>query len=129
MKPVLALLCAGVVASMLWLVIAAALHQDVVAAGRELWKSPWYRVLLVDAYAGFLFFWLWVAWRERSAGRAALWLVLIMTLGNLATATYLLLQLRHWQRADGVVRLLVGSRWRALPPVAHPQGPEGKELE
>jgi hypothetical protein len=31
-----------------------------------------------------------------------------MTLGNLAMAGYLLLQLRHWQPAAGVAGLLLG---------------------
>ncbi|TLM65750.1 MAG: DUF1475 domain-containing protein [Deltaproteobacteria bacterium] len=120
MKTVLALLCAAVAALMLWLAVDAALQQDVIAAGRRLWTDPWYRVLLADAYAGFLFFWLWVAWRERSAGRGCLWLLLIMTLGNLAAAAYLLLQLRDWQPADGIARLLLGNR-RSVPPAGTPR--------
>ena len=58
-----------------------------------------------DAYCGFLFFWLWVAWREQSTTKGALWFVLIMALGNLAMASYVLLQLRHIPRGETLDRL------------------------
>ena len=53
--------------------------------------NPWLMVTLFDAYFGFLWFWLWVAYKEgRWAGRL-LWLALILLLGNLAMAAYMLL--------------------------------------
>ncbi len=42
--------------------------------------------------------------------RGAVWFVLIMGLGNLATAGYLLWQLRRWQPEQGVSGLLLGRR-------------------
>jgi len=110
MKPLLMLLCLGMMSVMLLLAWGAMQQQDIVSANLLLWPDPWYRVLLVDAYCGFLWFWLWVAWRERSVLRGAVWFVLIMGLGNLATAGYVLLQLRRWQPAQGVAGLLLGSR-------------------
>lgn len=44
---------------------------------------------------GICFFWLWVAWREQSVAKSILWFILIMTLGNIAMAAYVLAQLRH----------------------------------
>jgi len=64
---------------------------------------------LAHAYCGFLFFWLWVAWREQSVAKGILWSVLIMTLGNIAMAGYLLVQLRRWQPAEGIDALLRGK--------------------
>lgn len=110
MKVFLAVLCLGVIGVMLLLASVAVQQQDIISANRLLWPDPWYRVLLVDAYCGFLWFWLWVAWREQSLLRGAAWFVLIMGLGNLATAGYLLLQLRHWQSERGVGALLLGRR-------------------
>ena len=109
MKTFLTVVCLAVLALMLFVTVSATLQQDIVSAGRQLWPDLWFRATLADAYCGFLFFWLWVAWRERSGARGALWFVLIMTLGNLAMAGYLLLQLRHWQPAAGVAGLLLGS--------------------
>lgn len=110
MKPFLALLCLAMIAVIGLLAWAAIQHQDMISANRLLWPDPWYRVLLVDAYCGFLWFWLWVAWREQSVLRAIIWFVLIMGLGNLATAGYLLWQLRRWQPEQGVAGLLLGRR-------------------
>lgn len=110
MKAVLAVLCLGMFGVMLLLASVAIKEQDIISANRLLWPDPWYRVLLVDAYFGFLWFWLWVAWREQSVLRGALWFVLILGLGNLATAVYLLLQLRNWNTEQGVAGLLLGQR-------------------
>jgi hypothetical protein len=65
---------------------------------------------LADAYCGFLFFWLWVAWREQTVTRGALWFLLIMFLGNLAMAGYLLLQLRQLRPGDGIGALLTRQK-------------------
>jgi hypothetical protein len=110
MKPFLVILCLAMIGGMVLLAWEASLHQDIISANRLLWPDPWYRVLLADAYCGFLWFWLWVAWREQSVLRGVIWFVLIMGLGNLATAGYLLLQLRHWQPVQGVAGLLLGRR-------------------
>ena len=110
MKTFLTVVCCAVLAIMLYVTISASLHQDIVSATRQLWPDPWFRATLVDAYCGFLFFWLWVAWREQSVAKSIPWFVLIMALGNLAMAGYILLQLRHLQSGDGVEALLLRRR-------------------
>jgi len=109
MKIFLIAVCCVVLAVMLYVTISASLHQDIVSATRVLWIDPWFRATLADAYCGFLFFWLWVAWREQSPTKGFLWFVLIMALGNLAMAGYLLVQLRSWQPAEGIDSLLRGN--------------------
>ena len=106
MKTLLTIVCLTVLAVMLYVTVSASLHQDVLTATRLLWPDLWFRATLADAYCGFLFFWLWVAWREQSAAKGALWFVLIMALGNLAMAGYLLLQVRRMQPGDGIEQLL-----------------------
>ncbi len=113
MKTFLTTVCLAVLAIMLYVTISASLQQDLVSATRQLWPDLWFRATLADAYCGFLFFWLWLAWREQSAAKGVLWFVLIMALGNLAMASYILLQLRNWNPSDGVARLLLGKH--ALP--------------
>jgi hypothetical protein len=110
MKAFLIVLCLGMIGVMLLLSSVAIQNQDIISANRLLWPDPWYRVLLADAYCGFLWFWLWVAWREQSVLRGVVWFLLIMGLGNLATAVYLLLQLRRWRPVQGVAGLLLGRR-------------------
>ncbi|MBV9887171.1 MAG: DUF1475 family protein [Acidobacteria bacterium] len=55
--------------------------------------SPWSMATLYDAYFGFITFFCWLAWRERSLGIKVVWFVLIMALGNIAMSFYVLLQL------------------------------------
>jgi glycerol uptake facilitator-like aquaporin len=109
MKPFLTGICFAVLTLMLYMLymtITASLHQDIVTASRELLPDAWFQAILADVYCGFLFFWLWVAWRERSSARVGLWFVLIMTFGNIASAGYVLLQLRHLRPGDDVGLLL-----------------------
>jgi hypothetical protein len=110
MKTFLTAVCLAVLALMLYVTVSASLQQDIVTATRELWRAPWFRATLADAYCGFLFFWLWVAWREGSAAKGALWFLMIAALGNIAMAWYLLLQLRRWDPREGVAGLLLGAR-------------------
>ncbi|MBC8019509.1 MAG: DUF1475 family protein [Verrucomicrobia bacterium] len=105
MKIFLTGVCCLVLAVMLYVTISASLHQDIVSATRQLWPDPWFRATLADAYCGFLFFWLWVAWREQSLAKSILWFLLIMTLGNIAMAGYLLMQLRHIRSGENLGRL------------------------
>lgn len=110
MKTFLTTLCLAVLAVMLYVTISASLQQDLITATRQLWPDPWFRATLADAYCGFLFFWLWVSWREQSAAKGALWFILIMALGNIAMAGYILLQLRHVRSGDGLEALLLRRR-------------------
>jgi hypothetical protein len=55
--------------------------------------SPWAMATLYDAYAGFITFFVWLAWRERALGVKIVWFVLIMALGNIAMSFYVLIQL------------------------------------
>jgi hypothetical protein len=110
MKIFLTGVCCLVLAVMLYVTMSASLHQDIISATRQLWPDPWFRATLADAYCGFLFFWLWVAWREQSVAKSILWFVLIMTLGNIAMAGYLLVQLRRLRPGDGIEMLLLGRR-------------------
>ena len=72
-------------------------YQGISPALRELAANPagnpWFIATLFDAYFGFLWFWLWVVYKETSWLVRIVWLVLILTLGNIAMASYVLIQL------------------------------------
>lgn len=57
-------------------------------------NNPWLVATLFDAYFGFLWFWIWIVFRETSAAISLLWLALLLCLGNIAMAVYVLLALR-----------------------------------
>lgn len=75
-----------------------------------IWKASftgnsWAWATLYDAYFGFVTFFCWVAWRERSLGIKILWFVLIKTLGNIAMSSYVLLQLFELKPEEPVAGL------------------------
>ena len=55
---------------------------------------------LVDAYTGFVIFYVSVAYKERTIFSRILWFLLIMALGNMAAAFYILLQLGKLRSVD-----------------------------
>ncbi len=56
--------------------------------------NPWQWATLVDAYLGFLWFYVWIAYKEKTWGARLGWLVVVLLTGNMAMAVYMLLQLR-----------------------------------
>jgi hypothetical protein len=67
--------------------------------------SPWSMATLYDAYFGFLTFFCWLAWREKSLGVKLVWFVAIMAGGNIAMSLYALIQLFKLKADDGVSAL------------------------
>lgn len=89
MRKTIGLLAAGVV------VMAVAigyglLSGDLWGEAMVLFKYPWFHVSMIDLYTGFLLFSGWIVSREQSRGVAAIWIVLLLTLGNLAACAYAL---------------------------------------
>ncbi|MEO8061111.1 MAG: DUF1475 family protein [Pseudomonadota bacterium] len=66
----------------------------------------WTIATLIDAYYGFLTFYVWVLWKETRALPRVLWFVAIMALGNIAMSAYVLRQLARLKRADSMGTLL-----------------------
>jgi uncharacterized membrane protein len=93
MKWLLMTLCVSVIVCMTWITVVASLDRSVLQAGRGLWSDLWFRATLLDAYFGFLTFFVWVAYKEQSPIARASWFVSIMLLGNFAISGYVLWQL------------------------------------
>src|ERR1700746_30535 len=72
-------------------------------------NNPWAIATLWDAYFGFITFFVWVCYKERSIGVRILWFVLIMALGNIAMSAYVLVQLFRL-RADEPVTNVITRR-------------------
>jgi hypothetical protein len=85
--------------------IIASRDRSILNVGAALWSDPWFQATLLDAYAGFIMFYVWVAYKEPGLVARVVWFVLIMGLGNIATASYVLLQL---------VRMKPGDSWGSL---------------
>jgi len=61
--------------------------------GQVLLSMPWGIVSLVDVYVGFVLFSGWIVYREKSLLRSAVWIILVMVLGNLTASLYALVAL------------------------------------
>ena len=72
----------------------------------DLWTDLWFKATLMDAYFGFITFFVWVAYKELRLWRRMIWFALIMLLGNLAIPAYMLLELYKLQVGDTIETLL-----------------------
>ena len=108
MRKFLIAMFAGIFFGMLALTIRASLVRSVFD-NVELMADPWFQATLADAYFGFLTFYVWVIYKERTLLRRASWFVLIMTLGNLAMSAYVLFQLAG-RRDPDALRQIVSDR-------------------
>ena len=96
-----------VLASMIGVTTWAGSKRNMFEAGGELLRNPWGIATLADAYFGFLTFFVWVAYKERTMVARAVWFVLIMGLGNIAMALYVLLQLFRMPANGSIEQLLL----------------------
>ena len=100
MKTSLAIFSLAAICALVGVSIWATQHIGIVDSIHELSAhasdgatNPWFIATLFDAYFGFLWFWLWVAYKERHHATRASWLVVILALGNIGMAVYMLIQL------------------------------------
>ena len=71
---------------------------DFATEGKQLLSMPWGIVSLIDLYVGFVLFSGWIVYREKSAVRSLIWVVLMMILGFWTGSLYTLIAL---QSSDG----------------------------
>ncbi|HEV7609108.1 MAG TPA: DUF1475 family protein [Steroidobacteraceae bacterium] len=69
----------------------------------------WTIATLIDAYYGFVTFYIWVLWKETRALPRMCWFLAIMLLGNIAMAVYVLRQLA-WLESTDPMSLLLSAR-------------------
>lgn len=106
-RTILIAMFAAILVCMLAVTTYASLERSVFQAGWPLLSDRWFQATLCDAYFGFLTFYVWVAYRERSWPARLIWLLLIMTLGNIAMAVYVLIRLFRMKAGDGWADLLL----------------------
>jgi hypothetical protein len=61
--------------------------------GALLLANPWGIVSIIDLYAGFILFSLWIFFREEKTYKAVVWTILMMTFGFLTGSIYVLINL------------------------------------
>jgi hypothetical protein len=70
----------------------------------------WTIATLIDAYYGFITFYVWVFWKEVRALPRAAWFVAIMLLGNMAMAAYVLRELSRLAPGEPASAILTKRR-------------------
>jgi membrane-associated phospholipid phosphatase len=81
-----------VLVAMIGVTTWASMDRSVFDAGNLL-DDPWGVATLLDAYFGFLTFYVWLFYKEPRWAARLVWLALILGLGNIAMAVYALIQL------------------------------------
>jgi hypothetical protein len=114
----------GLLAAMFFLILAftvnACMQQAIWLVPGSVISNVWFQATLCDTYLAFLFFWLWLAYREQSWGKRVLWFFLIAGLGNMAMTLYVLyltLPLNDKTpeaKATWPLRLLLGRHFTAF---------------
>jgi hypothetical protein len=92
---------------MVYQVIVTSLESNLFKEWDNLAAIPWMRATLWDFYANVLAIFCWVAYKERSFAMKGLWLVLLVTLGSIATSGYILIELFRLSPGETVKDLLV----------------------
>ncbi len=109
MRVLLKIIFAAIFVWMVSMTTYLSLHKPLWEAGSEFsWSgSPWAVATLFDAYFGFVTFFVWVCFKERSLAAKVLWFVLIMALGNIAMSGYVLIQLFRLKPEEPLSDLLL----------------------
>lgn len=93
MKPLLTAVFAAILVTMLTVTGQASLSENLFKIPAQATSDPWFIATLFDAYCGFITFYVWVFYKEKSTLSRFIWFILIMALGNIAMASYVLLKL------------------------------------
>ena len=111
-KTVLRLLFAAIFLSLLGFTVFASTQQPVFA-WQGLKRAPdhwWTIATLMDAYYGFITFYVWVYWKEQRVVPRLLWFIAIMVLGNMAMSAYVLRELARLKPDEPTFNLLTARR-------------------
>lgn len=89
----------------LWMcyqVITTSINSSLFKEWDFLGSIPWMRATLWDFYANVTAIFLWVCYKEKNIGLKIVWLILLVTLGSIATCAYVLIQLFKLKQGDGL---------------------------
>ncbi|MBL0186739.1 MAG: DUF1475 domain-containing protein [Candidatus Obscuribacter sp.] len=81
------------------------MHESILAVPPVVLNDVWFKATLFDAYFGFMSFFFWICYREKSLALKVFLFFAIVFLGNIAMAIYALVALFHLKPGDGVQKL------------------------
>ena len=81
------------------------MHENILAIPPVVLNDVWFKATLFDAYFGFMSFFFWICYREKSLALKVFLFFAIAFLGNIAMAIYALVALFRLKPGDGVQKL------------------------
>lgn len=90
---------------MCYVVISTCLQSNLFEQWDFLGAIPWMRATLWDFYANVLVIFIWVCYKEKTIAIKAIWLILLVTLGSIASCAFVLLQLFRLKPNEGLKEL------------------------
>lgn len=107
MKNALIALFSAVFIGVTYTVVDTSLQSNLFKEWDYLMSIPWMQATLWDFYANILILLVWVYYKETNIALKGLWTVLFITLGSIAVAGYVLVQLFKLQPGDGLEKVLL----------------------
>ncbi len=89
----LKILFAVIFVYMIYTVIDTSYQSNLFTEWSYLGSIPWMTATLKDFYSNVVFIFVWIAYKENHWLKSLVWLVLLVCLGSIATAAYVLIQL------------------------------------
>ncbi|MDP1660942.1 MAG: DUF1475 family protein [Phycisphaerales bacterium] len=86
------------------MIVRSSLEMNIWAGLLASTDTWWGALTLLDVYTGLWLFAAYIAYRERSVWRTALWFVALVTLGNLATLAYVFVACGRVETVEGLFR-------------------------
>lgn len=89
--------------TLIYSIIIASLHRDVITAVYDLWRFPWFQSTIIDFYINQLLIFLWIAYKETNIAFLFVLLVLCIGFGSIISLTYFIYQLfKHKNLQDAL---------------------------
>lgn len=103
---VLKIISGAFMAWMCYVVINTSMQSNLFKEWHTLGAIPWMRATLWDFYTNVLVIYLIIFYKEKNLASRIIWLILLVTLGSIATCGYLLIQLFKLKTGEGIKELL-----------------------
>lgn len=94
---------------MCYKVVSTSLESNLFVEWDFLAAIPWMRTTLWDFYANVLVIFVWVCYKEKSFIIKILWLILLVCLGSIGSAIYVLIQLFKLKKEEGLKELFTSK--------------------
>jgi len=90
---------------MCYVVISTSIQSNLFTNWDYLGSIPWMRATLCDFYTNVLVIYLWLCYKETKILPKIIWLILLVTLGSIASCAYMLIQLFKLKPGEGLKEL------------------------